>query len=174
MEDIIDADIAGRGVSDISGVKDQAPTNPEGSDGEMLRDADEVADVERSLSETEQAALEAEFDVLINGKFSQIYKKRTEGIVRKRLRSVKAVQPGNKAEPGEAKKPTAEKSRADTQMQVSEEKARTVERNRTRPLENGLGGSCATVSRINVSALSGREIVNILKRAGTGERITFK
>jgi hypothetical protein len=59
-------------------------------------------------------------------------------------------------------------------MQASEEKARTVERNRTRPLENGLGGSCATVSRINVSALSGREIVNILKRAGTGERITFK
>ena len=48
------------------------------------------------------------------------------------------------------------------------------ERNLKRPVENGCSGSCGVVTRINVSALSGNDILSILRRVGAGEKITFK
>ena len=46
--------------------------------------------------------------------------------------------------------------------------------NAARPIENGIGGSCGVVSRINVNALKGKDVLSILKRVGAGERINFK
>ena len=45
--------------------------------------------------------------------------------------------------------------------------------NGMRPIENGIGGSCGVVSRINVNALNGKDVQAILKRVGAGERIKF-
>ena len=93
------------GVTDTSGVKDAISVPPEEQGmgvsevaarskktvefseipvtGEIENDAD-VDEVD------EKASLEAEFDALISGRFKEIYKRRTEGIIRRRLKGRKA------------------------------------------------------------------------------------
>ena len=52
------------------------------------------------------------------------------------------------------------------------EKQRAV--NRSRPRENGVSGSVGMFTGINVSALKGSDILDILRRAETGEKIKFQ
>lgn len=161
------ADYAARGVSDISGEKDGAVGQPE----------TDIASVPR-VADGEQAAkgstLEAEFDELINGRFKDVYKRRTENIIRKRLRSGKAhavteCAPVCAAEPSEDKPVVMEKCPTE-KADVSSVRTK----NSSRPIENGISGSCGVVTRVNVSALSGSEVISLLKRAEAGERICFK
>ena len=222
------ADITGRGASDISGVKEPALDVPDVKSDLALRDADgDDKTAERSLTDTDMITLEAEFDELIGGRFREVYKRRTEGIIRKRLKSVKARTEASDvclgAEPvtaapkpenavsevagaigteneevsqvvgaietadeevsqvagaiGTADEEVSQVAGAIETPKVSvghgeTEAARVL--NRSRPIENGLGGSCGVVSKINVSALTGRDVISILKRVGTGEKISFK
>lgn len=191
MEEINTADSIGRDVTDISGVKDEPISRPEGDTGSVLRDAD-GAEIQADGSEnTDISGLEAEFDELVRGRFKEVYKKRTEGIIRKRLRSVKArsergenaelpitgAMDEDKALPSatvpddlSAPSPTEKDALGDQLAALEDAKAK----NRSRPIENGLGGSCGVVTKINVSALSGRDVISILRRVGSGERISFK
>jgi chromosomal replication initiator protein len=46
--------------------------------------------------------------------------------------------------------------------------------NKNRPRENGVGGSIGMVTGINVSALKGSEVIELLRRVENGEKIKFK
>ena len=208
MDNFNQADSAVHGVSDISGVKDASLSHPEGDGDSEPRDADEAKTT--GIADTDAAVLEAEFDELIHGRFSDVYKRRTESIIRKRLRSVKSHSDteklidapfSDKGSENDADS-SAEKSdikgiedallsiigaietqsKVPTESKISERdtaaKAAAFEqtraKNKLRPLENGLGGSCGIVTRINVSALSGSDVISILNRVGAGEKISFK
>lgn len=201
MEIFDEADSAVHGVSDISGVKDASLSCPEGE----VECVPCVADGEEktAMADTDEAKLEAEFEELIRGKYSDVYKRRTEGIIRKRLKSGKA-RPVTEAARGVDAEADSDLGEAEKEPSFVTEKAvlgtagaietaleaqnegessteiksaaieRTREQNRLRPLENGLGGSSGIVTRINVSALSGSDVISILNRVGAGERISFK
>lgn len=166
-ESVIIADDAARGVSDISGGKDGSGGQPETCPVSVPRDAD-------GEQAAEGSTLEAEFDELIKGRFKDVYKRRTENIIRKRLRSGKAHASNENApvctpEPSVSKPVIKEKSLTE---EVAVSSVRT--KNSSRPIENGISGSCGVVTRVNVSALSGSEVISLLKRAEAGERICFK
>ena len=117
-----------------------------------------VSDIGDGESRDEEKRLDAEFEALIKGKYRNAYKKRTENIVRRRLKSVKnsadAVSDGEKAVPTESQAPKRQ--------------------NIARPAENGVGGSVGVYTRINVSAITGKDVREIMERAASGERITFR
>lgn len=210
MDNIIFADDAARGVTDISGVKNAVPSIPDGADNGESRVADGADNavqmseigvtgaIESEVGFSDEAELDAEFEALIRGKYRQAYRKRTEGIIRKRLRSGKA-RPWVSAESSEAQntdetteipvtgaavlsEKAADGEIASAQMgelssennasEVRYERLRT--QNQNRPIENGLSGSCGIVTKINVSALDGQGVLAILKRVGSGEKISFK
>lgn len=184
MEENIIADNTVHGVTDTEGVKDSVLSDPEGMGAEECRDADGTKKAE-SAEGADLDALEKEFDRLISGRFSEVYKRRTEGIIRRRLRSGKArpkeaendvVTPNGvtrKTENGETEPGKASDMRpADPTVGESVKTAKAI--NAARPIENGIGGSCGVVSRINVNALKGKDVLSILKRVGAGERINFK
>ena len=159
------------GVTDISGVKDGAQSDPEG----FCADVSRVADGKEPADGSCDAELEAEFERLISGRFGQVYKKRVEAIVRKRVRTGKAhpepASTDDACAPAETK---ADEAVSDLSLPNGEERvsvAKTM--NGMRPIENGIGGSCGVVSRINVNALNGKDVQAILKRVGAGERIKF-
>ncbi len=239
---------SGVGISAVTAAKESAE-NP----GKIPEDA-ENAGKNDSKTDGEKTAdvslLEEEFDRLIKGRYRQIWQKRTEAIVRKRLKSVK-IKPevsesftgvdnnqsiksdpnadkllsssgklpenGMIKESGEVlnseniteaelsvNKEIRSRLSADaeiTQVNLSEnntnrtkiaenktddsktdesrdcldaEYQKAKERNRKRPVENGCAGSCGMVTKINVSALTGNDILSILRRVGTGEKITFR
>lgn len=208
------ADSAARGVSDISGVKNVSLSCPEGENEDGLRVAD--GENETGVAGTDEATLDEEFERLIQGRYKEAYKKRTESIIRRRLKAGKA-RPEVSAEISEG---SVENTPSDTEADMSrnsenkEQGARRLEpenaetsvtgamitqsvsapdqktysnptydlalveqamaKNKSRPIENGLGGSCGVVTKVNVSALSGSDVLSILKRVGTGERISFK
>ncbi len=172
-------------LTDITGVKNASSSYPDGKDGGNPCDADKgespiAGEIESALggdSATAEEALEAEFDALINGKFSGVYKKRTEGIIRKRLRSVKSAQAAESSTQVSEPQPSVDASQ-EGQGVAGEQSAIAIEQtraqNKKRPIENGLGGSCGMVTKVNVSALDGQGVLAILRRVGSGEKISFK
>ena len=184
MEEINSAENTVHGVSDKEGVKDASPSDPEGRVECVSRDADGAND-SKSGEEADLTALDEEFERLINGRFSEVYKRRTEGIIRRRLRSGKA-RPKEEVSDGvnesgvadgsenEAVKADQEPKTAFPEPTVGESLKTAKAINAARPIENGIGGSCGVVSRINVDALNGSDVLSILKRVGAGERIKFR
>ena len=207
------ADSAARGVSDISGVKDVSLSCPEGESEDGLRVAD--GENETGVADTDAAALDEEFERLIQGRYKQAYKKRMQSVIRRRVRSGKARpefsakvcdaseatplqaestvssdSSGGETDRGEGKPQNAEfgvtgelktpnlivpdNKKGDDAERDTALVERAMAKNKSRPIENGLGGSCGIVTKINVSALSGSDVLSILKRVGTGERISFK
>ena len=176
MENINTTDCTVHGASDIQGVKNADFTRPEGENSSEPYDADKVNTKILGDGDTDDAVLEKEFDELIKGKFSKVYKRRTEGIIRRRLRSGRA-HPVNA---GENSSDEPKKTEANIPLIASEgseaeksriEAAKNI--NRTRPVENGINPGCGVVAQINVSALNGRDVMSILKRVGAGENIKF-
>ncbi len=196
-------DTAVYGVSDISGVKNVALSAPDGEecDEPCVADTAEKAvqntENEFLTNEENEATLDAEFEKLINGKFGKAYRKRTEGIIRKRLRSVKAHTESEKRNASESDTPENDVSESNVETMAkgvntakngfcennksnnAESEAvkkheRSCLQNKNRPIENGLCGSSGIINKINVSALDGKEILAIIKRVGTGEKISFK
>ena len=183
MEDTNFADSTVHSASDISGVKSAALPDPEGiKDGEPC-DAGKENNAS-SDGETDLAALEKEFEELISGRFKQVYKKRTEGIIRKRLSGRAHPARAEKDTLSERKDAEASESQPENikeEPPVKNEAVNGTDRadaaramNKTRPIENGLSGSCGVITKINVSALNGRDVLSILKRVGAGEKIDFK
>ena len=194
MENNSIAKSAENGVSDTSGVKTEPILLPEQNVGSARFDAESAdsaqiqkneADAEDTTApdpsdgedteatETEEE-LERLFDAMINGKFRNAYRKRTESIVRKRLRTGKA-RPESKIAP-KNEEAAAGSVTESPQKTVSDKEIfrETLSRNRARPTENGCGGSIGVVSKINVNALKGSDVLSILRRVGAGEKITFK
>ncbi len=164
------------------------------------------------LSEAEKDDIE--FLALIKGRYRDAYKRRTESIIRKRLKSSKVkngesaavgkssctgmnedtpsasfeVNAGNGSEVKEVGADTVGKEKtaeSDTLYDTVTEKTphEQVKRtdvsiskniNRSRPRENGLGGSVGMITGINVSALKGSDVLELLRRAEAGEKIKFK
>lgn len=221
MQDDNFAENAGHGVSDISGVNGAVLSRPEGEENGVLRVAagentEEIGEAGPRCG-ADAASLDSEFEELIKGRFREAYRRRTESIIRKRLRAGKA-RPARDAAAGSegvengifsaperiSDNKSAENAEfsgngalgvgnagggedavfkdgnggSDTSEGQSERLKKALEeavtRNRTRPVENGCGGSCGVVTRINVSALSGSDVMSILKRVGAGEKISFK
>ena len=190
MNDFNMAESATRGASDISGVKDASYTRPEGEIESVSRVADGVENTKTEAAgaiENEKQGesvqgngdIEAEFDALIHGRFSEVYKKRTESIIRKRLRSAKAHnEAGGSQKSVEATEPVTVPDAPEVEKQVALPDTKDIDKvrnlNKSRPIENGLAGSCGIVTKINVSALDSEGVLSIIKRVGTGEKISFK
>lgn len=197
MSDFKITDNAVYGVSDISGVKNVEPSVPGGEAADGLCAAD-MADKTEALSENQdmsvleeedEATLDAEFEALINGKYGRAYRKRTESIVRKRLRSVKAHTEREKGDASEAEgknmlevafqnkaiNNVSETIKSNSSEVLPKKEAECSEaKNKNRPIENGLCGSNGIINRVNVSMLDGKEVLAIIKRVGSGEKISFK
>ncbi len=114
--------------------------------------------------------LEAEFEELIRTRYKNAYHKRTEGLIRKRLRSVKKEAPSSDEVAQSVRSSDAQDGAT---SQNGEKKKLQLEKNKTRPSENGVGTSVGVYSRAKVSEFTGKEIRDILKRADRGERIRF-
>lgn len=160
--------------SDIKpGEKKDEQTLPEGSDQSQCCDAGNT-NISGSVGEmpTPEEDLDAEFEALIKGKYREAYKKRTEGIVKRRLRSSKAhtalppLMSSDRQTAIEGENNIADSDNA-SKNEIQKMK------NTTRPTENGVGGSIGVYTRINVSALTGRDVREIIGRAASGEKITF-
>ncbi len=169
-----------------------------------------------------------EFLSLIRGKYKEAYKRRTESIIRKRLRNSRSrvisgteddflsglqkerctelSQPVNSEKKnagtlkvegiyGDKSSIKSEKNQSSnssyngdynsdigfnekTEKQVADMRKTNAEAmikaNRSRPCENGISGSIGMVTGINVSTLNGSDILKLLKRVETGEKIRFK
>ena len=183
MENNTQAVTAEIGVSDISGEKTESVLLPEQNEcnarsvaESAITSAEPSPDGETSEAQENEDELEKQFEALINGKFRNAYRKRTESIVRKRLKAGKARPEVKETPRSEAVSAEAEGSPSVSKSlnQSSEAIQNAVSRNKIRPTENGCGGSVGVVSKINVYALSGRDVRSILRRAGAGEKITFK
>ena len=177
------ANTADIGVSDISGEKTESVLLPEqnensprfaaeGAENQVLTSSDGKNDE----AEENEDELEKQFEALINGKYRNAYRKRTEGIIKKRLRSGKARPTIEKAQIDDAASAEASKGTVTSENLNTDKEAIQAARirNKLRPTENGCGGSIGVVSRINVNALNGADVRSILRRVGAGEKITFK
>lgn len=152
------------------------------------------------VSETEKE--DAEFAALIKGKYRDAYKRRTENIIRRRLKGIrsktdydkfsdpsseslsasrvpentkteslapeKSAYAGASLRTDAAPSLQAPASEADAQSLMLQRKA-----NKSRPRENGVGGSVGMVTGIRVSALKGSDIIELLQRAEKGETVKF-
>lgn len=188
MDDIIMTDGAMHSTSDISGVKDAPTAIPESGADSVFpvaegKESTKISDTctQNCENGSREDTLEAEFDALIHGKFSEVYKKRTEKIIRRRLRSGKA-RPESAGAPSESENAPYPQNEEDVGAKIEEkqaqgsadgyEKARQI--NKNRPIENGLGSGGAVITKINVSALDSQGVLSIIKRVGSGEKISFK
>ena len=181
MENNTQAVTANIGVSDISGEKTEPVLLPEQNESSersvaesAITPAEPSPDGETSEANENEDELEKQFEAMINGKFRNAYRKRTESIVRKRLRTGK-TRPESKIAP-KNEEAAAGSVTESPQKTVSDKEIfrETLSRNRARPTENGCGGSIGVVSKINVNALKGSDVLSILRRVGAGEKITFK
>ncbi len=149
-----------------------------------VRHSEGLPEDNSASDEADDKALDAEFEALIKGRYRQAYKRRMESTVRRRLkngraRSVAVSTPSN----GESPPVSCERTEDIPETEIAAPSGNTedtsalieaqITKNRSRPTENGVGGSVGVVTRINVSALSGSDILGIIHRAGTGEKITF-
>ncbi len=130
-----------------------------------------VSDIGDGESPEEEKALDAEFEALIKGRYRNAYRRRTENIVRRRLKGVKnsggGVPRGNTEDPADAGDPALTEAAAELPDEAPKKN------NIVRPAENGVGGSVGVYTRINVSALTGRDVREMIERAASGETITF-
>lgn len=184
-------------------------TEPLRSDGAAVTDmsekpsagAPECEDPASDVSETERE--DAEFAALIKGRYRDAYRRRTENIIRRRLKGIRAktdiskcVDPSSEPlsavidpENTETGSAMPEKSaylgcasRTDTarspEVPALERSTQSLmlqrEANKSRPRENGVGGSVGMVTGIRVSALRGSDVLELLRRAENGEKIKFK
>lgn len=171
------------GVSDISGEKTEnvlLPEQSESSERFVAESAENKAeapsDGNGDEAEENENELEKQFEALINGKYRNAYRKRTEGIIKKRLKAGKARPTIEKTQVDEAASAEAAQESSVSEDSNAEKEAirAALTRNRLRPTENGCGGSIGVVSKVNVHALNGADVLSILRRVGAGEKITFK
>ncbi len=189
---------AEQGFSDI-GVKNGQNVRLRDADGDDKSVADEglpYAEADNSngtytapegelhTADEDSEKLDAEFEELIRTRYRNSYRKRTEAIVRRRLRSVKAKP--NAADDMQDEKVSETVKNTDKALEspsdaaVSEDTPKPdkrkmqIQQNQNRPSENGIVTSVGMYSRADVSKLTGKEIRDILARAGRGERIRFR
>ena len=209
MDEFILTDRTENGASDISGVKNAEPTIPDSeaysdsrvADGKGNTDACAEISVTGAIengndaSESEEKSLEAEFDALIKGRFGEVYRRRTESIIRRRLRSAKPhteqkndseteaageIKPAREVKPEGDARPEGTVTGEVLQPSPAGESGGGFDyesirrKNQSRPIENGLSGSSGIVTKINVSALDGEGVLSIIRRVGSGEKISFK
>ena len=168
-------------VSETDNASSVSVTEPRGG----VRHSEGLPEDNSSASdEADEETLDAEFEALIKGKYRQAYKRRMESTVRRRLKNGRARSIAVST-PSEGERPSVscEKTESIPETEVAAPIGNTADasalieaqrtKNRSRPTENGVGGSVGVVTRINVSALSGSDILGIIHRAGTGEKITF-
>ena len=164
---------------------------------DLSADAPECVSTACDISDEEKE--DREFSALIKGRYRDAYRRRTESIIRRRLRSVgrsaakeeaPVISDGKVDSPSlgsgalmhkeaESVSQTHPDVGAVTGTEIcADKKDSYVESqravNRSRPRENGVGGSVGMFTGINVSALKGRDILDILRRAETGEKIKFQ
>lgn len=166
---------------------DAARSDDEALTPSGVRFEDVLPEDDSASDGTNEGDLDAEFEALIKGRYRRAYQKRMADTVRRRLRSGRA-RSASKATPemceeASAVCETAENAEKTENAEVAasvpptDRQIELIEaqrsKNRSRPTENGVGGSVGIVTRINVSALSGNDILGIIRRAGTGEKITF-
>lgn len=167
-------------VSETDNASSVSVTEPRGG----VRHSEGLPEDNSASDEADEKTLDAEFEALIKGRYRQAYKRRMESTVRRRLkngraRSVAVSTPSEDVRPSVS----CEKTESIPETEVAAPSGNTLDacaliealktKNRSRPTENGVGGSVGVVTRINVSALSGSDILGIIHRAGTGEKITF-
>ncbi|MBQ9692204.1 MAG: hypothetical protein IJV70_03515 [Clostridia bacterium] len=171
------------GVSDISGEKTENVLLPEQNESSERfaaesaeKQSEAPSDGNGDETEENENELEKQFEALINGKYRNAYRKRTEGIIKKRLKAGKARPNIEKTQIDDAASAEAEQEKSVSEDSNAEKEAiRTaLTRNRLRPTENGCGGSIGVVSKVNVHALKGADVLSIIRRVGAGEKITFK
>lgn len=164
--------------------KDLASSVKEGKSGDGVREGGDLPEDNSTLPSADEEDLDAEFEALIKGRYRQAYKKRMENTVRRRLKNGRARSVSvSTALKSEDTAVSCEKTAGAPETEVaapignSADASALIEaqrtKNRNRPTENGVGGSVGVVTRINVSALSGSDILGIIHRATTGEKITF-
>ncbi len=174
-----------------------------------------------SVGEGSEAEKEdKEFLALIKGRYREAYRRRTESIIRRRLKSARAKansfsDTASVSEKQESvcaadgvfdidrKNDAVVKEIADavksaysgaintlgaldtrsglgaeggvlSSAQIKERAEIQKNANRSRPRENGVGGSVGMITGINVSALKGSDVLELLRRAEAGEKIKFK
>ena len=168
-------------VTETDNASSVSVTEPRGG----VRHSEGLPEENSSASdEADEETLDAEFEALIKGRYRQAYKRRMESTVRRRLKNGRARSIAVST-PSEGERPSVscEKTESIPETEVAAPSGNTTDasaliealrtKNRRRPTENGVGGSVGVVTRINVSALSGSDILGIIHRAGTGEKITF-
>ncbi len=149
-----------------------------------VRFGDVLPENDSAFAEADEEAIDAEFEALIKGKYRRAYQKRMASTVRKRLRNGRARSVSEAVPNVRGEDPvfcestenacTPEVAASEVPVDRSDELIEAQKnKNRSRPTENGVGESVGIVTRINVSALSGSDILGIIRRAGTGEKITF-
>ena len=162
---------------------------------DLSADAPECVSTACDISDEEKE--DREFSALIKGKYKNAYRRRTESIIRRRLKSVgkgavkeestsvgepveneKMVHVGTEGSTDGGgsvlKATTVGGAKPDTHLKAGSYLEDQKAVNRSRPRENGVGGSVGMFTGINVSALKGRDILDILRRAETGEKIKFQ
>ncbi len=158
-----------------------------------------------------------EFLALIKGRYREAYRRRTESIIRRRLKSVRTKADSDSASVSEMQGAVrtadgvSDLSREGSAVgrnitdivsgvdygasdvcgalntgnndpvggvfggaQIKERAEIQKNANRSRPRENGVGGSVGMITGINVSALKGSDVLELLRRAEAGEKIKFK
>lgn len=168
-------------VSETDDASSVSVTEPRGG----VRHSEGLPEESDSASdEADEKTLDAEFEALIKGRYRQAYKRRMESTVRRRLKNGRARSVAVSTPSGdESPFVSCEKTESVSEKEVAAPLGNATDacaiiealktKNRSRPTENGVGGSVGVVTRINVSALSGNDILGIIHRAGTGEKITF-
>ena len=124
------ANTAELGVSDISGEKRESvllPEQDESSPRFAAESAEDQAlpssDGENGETDENEDELEKQFEALINGKYRNAYRKRTEGIIKKRLRSGKARPAIEKAQLDDAASAEAKKENSVSETSDAEKEA---------------------------------------------------
>lgn len=164
-------------AADESGAEEsgQRQSSPPMADRLLSSPSSDIAEGEcpagegkEAAEETDEKLLDAEFEALINGRYRNAYRKRTENIVRRRLRGVKVAK-NSSAFTGADTAVSTEAENTLKPISVEAPKKNSI----VRPAENGVGGSVGVYTRINVSALTGRDVREMIERAASGETISF-
>ncbi len=209
--------------AECGSVGETKPIQPNEADAEekLAVSSEEARNCVNSAGDVSEAEKEdREFLELIKGRYRDAYRRRTESIIRRRLKSVRTrtadgpsdasvsekcetVCAADGISDSGCKKGTVNKEIADTVNRADNcasdtlgaldtrsglisatggfDGAQAKERaeiqknaNRNRPRENGVGGSVGMITGINVSALKGSDVLELLRRAEAGEKIKFK
>ncbi len=198
------------GFSDIGVKETEQPEmlRPRAADAENETASEAPSAEERNVQSQNtgcaqsEEELEKEFEELIKTKYREAFRRRAEGIVRKRLRGRKQrgnaeltqsdlsglaenVSDADNSEnfeiPSDREEAVGKTDRAvakarSTQMSdelVKYEKELRLKQNSVRPSENGLGGSIGMFSRTDVVKMTSKDVQDILRRASKGEKIRF-